>query len=78
MTEINVPTAVREGTPAQKLVFKVLEHADEPLDQDAIADRSLLPKRTVRETLSDLEDAGAVTSVTYMPDTRRKLYQIDK
>ncbi|WP_395166332.1 ArsR family transcriptional regulator [Natrinema pallidum] len=78
MTESKVPAAVRDGTPAQKLVYKVLEHADEPLDQDAIADRSLLPKRTVREMLSDLEDAGAVTSVTYMPDTRKKLYCLDK
>jgi len=72
------PKPVREGTPTQKLVYKTLEQADGPIDQTAISERSFLPKRTVRKALGHLEDAGAVESETYMQDTRRKLYRLDK
>ncbi|MDF9748388.1 winged helix DNA-binding protein [Natrinema salsiterrestre] len=77
-SDTDTPVAVREGTPTQKLVYKVLDHADDALDQAAIAERSLLPKRSVREALGHLEDAGVVESTTYMPDARKKIYRLDK
>mgnify|MGYP006305974099 CR=1 FL=1 len=78
MSRSDVPETVRKGTPTQKLVYKTLEHADGPLDQTAIAERSYLPKRSVREALGDLEDTGAIESTVNMKDTRRKLYWLDK
>ncbi|WP_126665255.1 MarR family transcriptional regulator [Haloterrigena salifodinae] len=65
-------------TPAQKLVYKTLEYADEPLSQTEIAEESYLPQRTVRGALAELEDEGLVTKKTYLPDTRRLLYSLDK
>lgn len=63
--------------PSAKLVYKVLEYADEPLDQGEIADRTMLPQRTVRGALANLEEADAVTEQTYLPDARKNLYSLN-
>ncbi|MDQ2052942.1 helix-turn-helix domain-containing protein [Natronolimnohabitans sp. A-GB9] len=70
--------AVEDLTPSAKLVYKVLEHADDPLDQAEIADRTMLPRRTVRGALADLEDVGAVSSKTCLLDARKNIYSLDK
>ncbi|NUC71692.1 helix-turn-helix domain-containing protein [Haloterrigena sp. SYSU A558-1] len=70
---------IEECTPAQKLVYKTLEYADEPLSQTEIAEESHLPLRTVRKALYDLEDLGLVDGrVNIGIDAREKLYDLDK
>ncbi|MFB6094635.1 MAG: MarR family transcriptional regulator [Halanaeroarchaeum sp.] len=64
-----------ELPPSAKLVYKVLEY-NGTLSQSAIADRSLLPARTVRYALGRLEDRGVVESRPSFEDARKRLYTI--
>jgi len=61
--------------PSAKLVYKTLEY-EGPLTQGQLADRSLLPPRTVRYALSTLEDEGVVTEKLYLQDARKRLYSL--
>lgn len=60
MSESLVPTGLEELPPSAKLVYKVLQHADDPLTHAQIRRRSWLPDRTVRYAISRLEDAELV------------------
>jgi len=67
--------AVRDLPPSAKLVAKVLEYND-TLTQSQLADKTLLPPRTVRYALSRLEDAGAVGSRFSFADARKRIYTL--
>jgi DNA-binding MarR family transcriptional regulator len=67
--------AVHDLPPSAKLVYKVLEY-NESLTQSQLADRTLLPARTVRYALSRLEDIDAVDSRFSFSDARKRLYTL--
>ena len=71
----DVPLRLRDYSPAQKFVYDKLRQM-EPATQDQLAHQMQLPKRTVRDALSDLVEAG---EVTVCPDTggdaRKKWYE---
>ena len=67
---------VREMPPSAKLVAKVLDYND-TLTQSQLAERTLLPPRTVRYALSRLEDAGVVDSRFSFTDARKRLYTLN-
>jgi DNA-binding transcriptional ArsR family regulator len=64
---------LRELPPSAKLVAKVLEDGP-PLPQGQLAEKSLLPDRTVRYALNRLEDAGLVESRYSFRDARKQVY----
>jgi len=67
--------AVRDLPPSAKLVAKVLEYND-TLTQSQLAEKTLLPPRTVRYALTRLEDAGVVESRFSFADARKRLYSL--
>lgn len=68
--------ALRESPPSAKLVAKVLEY-DGPLTQQELAEESLLPTRTVRYAVSELEEVGVVQSRISFTDARKRVYRLD-
>lgn len=68
--------ALRECPPSAKLVAKVLEY-DGPLTQQALAEKSLLPTRTVRYAVSQLEEVGVIQSRFSFTDARKRVYRLD-
>lgn len=72
-TDTNV--AVSNLAPSAKLVALVLlRHPDSSTTE--IADRSLLPKRTVRYAITQLEKEGLVEASHSLADTRIRLYSL--
>lgn len=61
--------------PSAKLVFKVLERNGE-LTQQRIVEESMLPQRTVRCALGELESAGIVGRELSFRDARQRLHSI--
>jgi DNA-binding MarR family transcriptional regulator len=61
--------------PSAKLVYIVLM-ADGPMTQGQLAEETMLPPRTVRSALDRLERDEFVTSELYIPDARRKLFDM--
>lgn len=66
---------VADLAPSAKLVYKVLEHNGQ-LTQQQIAEESLLPDRTVRHALSELESVDVVEEQIYFADARQRLYNL--
>jgi len=64
---------LRELPPSAKLVAKVLEGA-RPLSQGQLAERSLLPDRTVRYALNRLGEESLVDSRYSFTDARKQVY----
>ena len=62
--------------PSAKLVYKTLEY-EGPLTQTAITEETLLPVRTVRYALSELDAAGVVNDRTNPFDARQRIYFLD-
>lgn len=62
-----------ELSPSAKFVYAVLE-TNGTLDQDEIANRTRLPKRTIRYALDKLESAGLVENGPSVEDARRRHY----
>lgn len=61
--------------PSAKLVFKTLEYEGE-LTQSQLAERSLLPQRTVRHALKKLDEIDAVEESVYLMDARKSMYRV--
>jgi DNA-binding MarR family transcriptional regulator len=61
--------------PSAKLVYKVLEY-EGAMTQSRLAEETLLPTRTVRYALSELDAADLVTEDVYIPDARKRLYRL--
>ena len=60
-------------SPSAKLVFRVLQH-DQPLTTRDIAEKTLLPQRTVRYALSKLNDADLAEERVDPQEPRTRLY----
>ncbi|MDL0120148.1 helix-turn-helix domain-containing protein [Halobacterium salinarum] len=66
---------LQELPPSAKLVAKVLE-IDSPLSQGELADKSLLPDRTVRYALNRLDEQHLVDSRYSFEDARKQVYYL--
>lgn len=62
--------------PSAKLVVKTLEYEGD-LTQSQLAESTLLPARTVRYALAELEEDGLVTSRISFRDARQRIYSLD-
>lgn len=63
--------------PSSKLLLKTLEY-EGALTQKELANKTLLPDRTVRLALSHLLDKGYVKRKVSIRDARQKIYEISK
>jgi DNA-binding MarR family transcriptional regulator len=61
--------------PSAKLVAKTIEY-EGPGTQSDLAESTLLPSRTVRYALSQLEESGLVTSRISFVDARQRIYSL--
>ena len=68
--------ALQDLPPSAKLVATVLAHEGE-LTQAALAEETLLPPRTVRSGLSELDSAGLLTSRISFMDARQRIYELE-
>lgn len=66
---------LRDCPPSAKLVAKVLEY-DGPLTQQELAEETLLPTRTVRYAVSQLDEVGIVQSRFSFTDARKRVYSL--
>ena len=64
-----------ELSPSAKLVFKVLQKEESPLEPGEISERTLLPSRTTRYALKKLESADLVAERPSLKDARKQLYE---
>jgi DNA-binding MarR family transcriptional regulator len=67
---------LRELPPSAKLVAKTLEYEGDST-QAELAESTLLPPRTVRYALTQLEEIGLVTSQISFMDARQRIYSLD-
>lgn len=67
--------ALEDLPPSAKLVAKTLEYEGE-LTQSQIAESTLLPPRTVRFALTELEDKDIVNSRISFMDARKQIYSL--
>ena len=63
--------------PSSKLLLKTLEY-EGALTQKDLANKTLLPDRTVRLALSHLLSKGYVKKKVSVRDARQKIYEISK
>ncbi|PJB97602.1 MAG: sugar kinase, partial [Nitrosopumilales archaeon CG_4_9_14_0_8_um_filter_34_10] len=63
--------------PSSKLLLKTLEY-EGALTQKDLANKTLLPSRTVRLALSHLLKKGYVKKKVSIRDARQKIYEISK
>lgn len=68
---------LRELPPSAKLVARFLAE-EAGLTQGELAERSLLPPRTVRYALGRLEDADLVTARPSLQDARHQVYVLQQ
>ncbi|WP_089650044.1 MarR family transcriptional regulator [Halobacterium hubeiense] len=68
--------AIQDLPPSAKLVAKVLEHNDD-LTQRELAEKTLLPDRTVRYALTRLKEEDAVTARFSFTDARKQIYSLN-
>jgi len=73
LADPDVRERLRELPPSAKLVARILAEEGE-LAKGELAERSLLPTRTVRYALSRLEAADLVTARPSLRDARKQLY----
>ena len=74
-TQSELRDAIQDLPPSAKLVALVLEH-NGTLNQQELATESLLPERTVRLGLEQLQQVDVVESTTSLRDARKRLYSI--
>ena len=67
--------SIQDPPPNAKLVALVLEH-NGTLSQQELAAESLLPERTVRLGLEELQQVDVVESRTSLRDARKRLYSL--
>lgn len=70
-----VSSELQQMPPSAKLVFKVLEWNGE-LTQRQIVEESMLPQRTVRYALTELESEDLVEKRLSFRDARQRLYSL--
>ena len=74
-TSIELRDSVHDLPPSAKLVALVLEH-NGTLTQREITTESLLPERTVRFGLKELQQVDIVESKILISDPRKRLYSL--
>lgn len=62
--------------PSAKLVAKTLEYEGDST-QSELAESTLLPSRTVRYALTELEENGIVSSRISFMDARKRIYSLE-
>jgi DNA-binding MarR family transcriptional regulator len=65
-----------ELPPSAKLVAKTLEYEGDST-QSELAESTLLPPRTVRYALTELEENDLVTSRISFQDARQRIYSLE-
>ncbi|QSW99746.1 MarR family transcriptional regulator [Haloterrigena alkaliphila] len=70
------PEAAKDVPPSAKLVLTVLVH-EGTLTQSRLAEETMLPARTVRYALNQLEDRDLVTSEISFMDARQNVYSLN-
>lgn len=68
-------SVIQDLSPSAKLVAIILEH-EGTLSQQEIAAESLLPERTVRLGLDQLQEVDVVEARTSLQDARKRLYTL--
>ena len=68
-------TELQDLPPSAKLVAKVLEYEGE-MTQSQLAESTLLPRRTVRNAITQLEENEHVESRFSFRDARKRIYTI--
>lgn len=68
--------ALGDLPPSAKLVAKTLEYEGD-LTQAQLAESTLLPSRTVRYALAELEENDLVTARISFRDARQQIYSLD-
>lgn len=72
----SAPADLLDLSPSAKLVAKTLEYEGEST-QSALAESTLLPSRTVRYALDQLEEAELVRSRISLVDARQRIYSLE-
>ncbi|PGF16702.1 transcriptional regulator [Natrinema sp. CBA1119] len=76
LTAETAPDAVDETPPSAKLVLTVLAH-EGSLTQSRLAEETMLPARTVRYALQQLEEHNLVDSQISFADARQHVYSLN-
>ena len=77
LTATTAPDAVDDVPPSAKLVLTVLAH-EGTLTQSQLAEETMLPPRTVRYALTQLDEHDLVTSKISFMDARQNVYSLDE
>ena len=72
----SAPDALADLSPSAKLVAKTLDY-EGVSTQSALAESTLLPPRTVRYALDQLEEAEVVSSRISFADARKRIYSLE-
>ena len=75
--KVHLAEELRSMPPSSKLLLKTLEY-EGALTQKDLANKTLLPARTVRMALSHLLKKGYVKKKVSIRDARQKIYEISK
>jgi len=70
---VSPPVQSVQGSPASKFVYHLIK-SEHPIDQQALIQKSGLPKRTLQAALRYLVEGGFVREVPDMSDLRRHKY----
>lgn len=76
LTTQKTSATLHDLPPSAKLVAKTLEYEGEST-QSELAGSTLLPPRTVRYALTQLEENGIVTSRISFMDARQRIYSLE-
>jgi DNA-binding MarR family transcriptional regulator len=76
LTADTAPDAVDDTPPSAKLVLTVLAH-EGTLTQSQLAAETMLPTRTVRYALKQLEEHDLVDSQISFADARQHIYSLN-
>ena len=71
----SAPTQVADLPPSAKLVYFVLD-AEGPLTRDELLEESLLPSRTARSAMDQLQEIGVLERKYYFEDGVERLYEL--
>ena len=74
-SSIELRDSIQDLPPSAKLVALVLEH-NGTISQQELAAESLLPERTVRIGLEELQQVDVIESRTSLRDARKRLYTL--
>ena len=76
VTSETAPEAAHDVPPSAKLVLTVLAH-EGSLTQSRLAEETMLPARTVRYALKQLEERDLVASQISFADARQSVYSLN-